>query len=159
MKRFTDLVNDCLPHIAEDFPWDVEERLGGDTAPLIIEIREPGEFDAMHIDGSLNVPRGILESACDWGYEETEPQLASARQRAVVLVCRSGNRSALAAHTLQLMGYRETTSMKTGLRGWNEYDLPLVDMEGNRVDPEVGDRYFANKLLGYQRQPKDWSWD
>jgi hypothetical protein len=28
-------------------------------------------------------------------------------------------------------------------------------MEGNRVDPEVGDRYFANKLLDYQRRPKN----
>ena len=42
MKRFTDLVNDCLPHIAEEFPWDVEEQLGGDPAPLIVDIREPG---------------------------------------------------------------------------------------------------------------------
>jgi hypothetical protein len=37
--------------------------------------------------------------------------------------------------------------------------MPLVDMEGKRVDPEVGDRYFANKLLDYQRQPEGWSWD
>jgi rhodanese-related sulfurtransferase len=153
MKRFTDLVNDCLPHIAEDFPWDVEERLGGDTAPLIIDIREPGEFDAMHIDGSLNVPRGILESACDWGYEETEPQLASARQRDVVLVCRSGNRSALAAHTLQLMGYRETTSMKTGLRGWNDYELPLVDKDGRTVPVEEADEYFTTRLRPDQVEP------
>ena len=71
MKRFTDLVSDCLPHITEEFPWDVEERLDADTAPLIIDIREPGEFEAMHIGGSLNVPRGILESSCEWGYEET----------------------------------------------------------------------------------------
>ena len=69
MKRFTDLVSDCLPHITEEFPWDVEERLGADAAPLIIDIREPVEYDAMHIGGSLNVPRGILESACEWGYE------------------------------------------------------------------------------------------
>ena len=114
MKRFTDLVSECLPHISEDFPWDIEERLGDETGPLIIDIREPGEFESMHISGSLNVPRGILESACDWGYEETEPRLASAREQDVVLVCRSGNRSALAAHTLQMMGYRKATSMKTG---------------------------------------------
>ena len=53
------------------------------------------------------------------------------------------------------MGYQNVASLKTGLRGWNEYDLPLVDMEGNPVDPELGDRYFANKLLAYQRKPKN----
>ncbi len=60
-----------------------------------------------------------------------------------------------ATHTLMQMGYKQVTSLKTGLRGWNEYNLPLVDMEGNVVDPELGDRYFANKLLDYQRKPKE----
>ena len=153
MKRFTDLVSDCLPHIAEEFPWDIEERLDSDAAPLIIDIREPGEFDAMHISGSLNVPRGILESACDWGYEETVPQLACAREQNVVLVCRSGNRSALAAFTLQMMGYRKATSMKTGLRGWNDYELPLVDMSGRMIPVEEADDYFTTRLRPDQVEP------
>jgi hypothetical protein len=50
------------------------------------------------------------------------------------------------------MGYTNVSSLKTGLRGWNEYDLPLVDMEGHSIDPELGDKYFANKLLDYQRK-------
>mgnify|MGYP001820498598 FL=1 len=153
MKRFTDLVNDCLPYIAEEYPWDVEEQLDSDAAPLIIDIREPGEYDAMHIDGSLNVPRGILESACDWGYEETVPELAHAREQYVVLVCRSGNRSALATHTLQLMGYRKTTSMKTGLRGWNDYELPLVDKGGRTVPVEEADEFFTTRLRPDQVEP------
>ena len=60
MKRFTDLVSECLPHIREEFPWDVEAKLNEPNPPLILDIREPGEFSAMHISGSLNVPRGIL---------------------------------------------------------------------------------------------------
>ena len=153
MRRFTDLVSDCLPHITEEFPWDVEERLGADAAPLIIDIREPVEYDAMHIGGSLNVPRGILESACEWGYEETVPELVQAREQDVILVCRSGNRSALAAFTLQLMGYRRTTSMKTGLRGWNDYELPLVDKGGRTVPVEEADEYFTTRLRPDQVEP------
>ena len=75
MKRFTDLVSECLPHIREEFPWDVEEKLDGPDPPLILDIREPEEFRAMHIRDSLNVPRGILESACEYGYEETVREL------------------------------------------------------------------------------------
>ena len=57
------------------------------------------------------------------------------------------------------MGYQHVTSLKTGLRGWNEYNLPLLDMEGNQIDPELGDRYFANKLLDYQRKPATTPYD
>ena len=153
MKRFTDLVSECLPHIREEFPWDVEAKLDGSTPPLILDIREPGEFSAMHISGSLNVPRGILESACEYGYEETVRELVEARSRDVVLVCRSGNRSALAAHTMQLMGYQRVVSMKTGLRGWNDYELPLVNAAGITVPVDLADDFFTTRLRPDQVDP------
>jgi len=53
--------------------------------------------------------RGILETACEYGYEETVPELAQARERAVVIVCRSGNRSALVAWVMQEMASRMST--------------------------------------------------
>lgn len=158
MKRVTykDLVAQIAPQINECFPWDVEEKLQAGEDILFLDVRENQEYDTMHIDGSLHVPRGILETAVEWDHEETEPDLVKARNRQIVVVCRSGSRSVFAAMTLQMMGYEKVTSLKTGLRGWNEYDLPLVDMEGSPVDPEIGDRYFANKLLDYQRKPADW---
>jgi rhodanese-related sulfurtransferase len=118
-------------------------------------VREPYEFDAMHIAGSLNVPRGILESACEWEYEETEPELVRARNREVVVVCRSGYRSVLAAHSMQLLGYRDVVSLKTGLRGWKDYDQPLVDREGRDVDLDDADDYFTAKLREDQLRPPD----
>ena len=153
MKHFTDLVSECLPEIREEFPWDIEEKLGSDDQPLILDIREPAEFESMHIEGSLNVPRGILESACDYGYEETVPQLAGTRNRKIYIVCRSGNRSALAAFTMQLMGYRQVVSMKTGLRGWNDYELPLVDNTGRKVPVDQADKFFTTKLAPEQLEP------
>lgn len=143
MKQYKDFVAEVLPHIRELFPWDAETLLEerGDEV-LVVDTREPYEFDAMHIERSINVPRGILEAACDWGYEETVPELVEARERPVLLVCRSGNRSALAAYTLQLMGYREVYSLKTGLRGWNDYELPLVDKDGLQVDADTAEAYF-----------------
>ncbi len=157
MKRITyqDLVAEIAPQIKECFPWDVDEKLEAGTDILFLDVRENQEYDTMHIEDSLHVPRGILETAVEWDHEETEPELVQARDKRIVVVCRSGSRSVFATYTLMQMGYKQVSSLKTGLRGWNEYDLPLVDMEGNKVDPELGDRYFANKLLSYQRKPKD----
>lgn len=155
MKRFTDLVAETLTAITEVFPWDIEEKMSNsEQRPLILDIREPDEFSAMHIQDSLHVPRGILESACEYDYEETVRELVEARDRGIVVVCRSGNRSALAAFTMQLMGYQHVSSMKTGLRGWNDYELPLVDIAGNTVPVDVADEFFTARLRPEQMSPE-----
>jgi len=145
MKTFTQLVDECLQHVQEIFPWDLAEKLQENT-PLIIDVREPYEFDAMCIKDSINVPRGILESACEFDYEETIPQLAQARDKEVIVVCRSGRRSALAALVMQEMGFGNVVSLKTGLRGWNEFEQPMLDKDGNAVDIDDADEYFTAKL-------------
>lgn len=154
MKHYRDLVQDILPEISEIFPWDLEEKLQQDEKPVLVDIREPYEFDAMHIEGSLNIPRGILESACDWGYQETVPELVEARDREVVLMCKSGNRSALAAKVLQEMGYTAVMSLKTGLRGWNDYEQPLFDKQGQTVDIDDAEAFFTDKVSEAQRGPQ-----
>ena len=155
MKRFADLIADILTDITEVFPWDIEETMNdSEQRPLILDIREADEFSAMHIEDSLHIPRGILESACEYDYEETVRELVEARERNIVVVCRSGNRSALAAFTMQLMGYRQVSSMKTGLRGWNDYELPLVDANGNTVPVEVADDFFTTRLRPEQMSPE-----
>lgn len=153
MKTFAQIAEEIAPLIIEMMPWDVEEFLQKNPHALIIDIRENHEYDTMHIPNSLNVPRGILENACEWDFEETEPELVKARGRPVVLACRSGNRTTLAAYTLQQMGYEQVISLKTGLRGWSDYELPLVDIEEKPVNIDDADHYFANKILPEQRRP------
>lgn len=152
-RRFMDLVGECAAHVQEIMPWDLVERLAANS-PLLLDIREPYEFDAMHVAGSLNVPRGILETACEYGYEETVPRLAAAREREIVLICRSGNRSILAAWVMQQMGYRNVYSLKTGLRGWNDFEQPLVNHAGEPVDLEDADAYFTPRLRPEQLAPQ-----
>jgi len=153
MKMFADLIREAESQIEEIFPWDLEEQMAAGRDMLILDIREPYEFDVMRIEDSVNVPRGVLESAAEWDYEETEPELVKARDRYVVVVCRSGNRSVLAAATLTIMGFGNVVNLKTGLRGWNDYELPLVDQSYLPVTLEEGDAYLANKVLPEQRRP------
>ena len=154
MKTFAQLVNEQLDAVQEVFPWDVEERLDKGEAPMLLDIREESEFSAMSIAGSLNVPRGILESACEYDYEETVRELVEARDREVVIICRSGNRSVLAAVTMQIMGYNKVASLKTGLRGWNDYEVELVDAAGITVNIDQADEYFTTHLRPDQLSPR-----
>ncbi|MFZ0254823.1 MAG: rhodanese-like domain-containing protein [Gammaproteobacteria bacterium] len=154
MKRFSQLIEECRQRVAEIYPWDLAQHLESPDPPLLLDVREPYEFDAMRIEGSLQVPRGILESACEWGYEETVPELVQARDREVVVICRSGNRSLLAADILLSMGYSRAVSLRTGLRGWNDYEQPLVDRHGNGVSLDASDDYFMPKVSKQQLGPR-----
>lgn len=152
MKKFNELVSECAEKVSEIMPWDLEEQLDSDTPPLLVDVREPYEFSAMHIKDSLNVPRGILETACEYDFEETVPELVEARNRDVVVVCRSGNRSVFAAYVMQLLGYNHVSSLKTGLRGWNDYEQPLINDAGE-VDIDAAEEYFTPKLRPEQMHP------
>lgn len=152
---FANLVAAALPHIRELMPWDVDAMRKATPDLLIVDIREPDEYAAGHIQGSLLVPRGILEASCDWGYSDTLPALAQARTQPVVLVCRSGNRTALAALTLQQMGFEQVFSMKTGVRGWNDYELPLVNLQGEQVDIDLAEEILSPPVLPIQMAPKN----
>ena len=153
MKTFKQLVAEHAQHVAELMPWDLEEKLNQPNKPLLLDIREPAEFSAMHIKNSLNVPRGILESACDYGYSETEPSLVNNKEQEIIVICRSGNRSIMAASTMQEMGYNNTFSLKTGLRGWNDFDKTLVDNHENEVNADIVDEFFNPEVTLEQTAP------
>ena len=153
MKTFKDLIEDILPQIKEVFPWDLESLIEENNDLLLIDITEPAEFNRLHIKDAINVPRGVLESACDWDYTDTLPELAKSRDQKVVIICRSGNRSALAAFTMQLLGFSDVASLKTGLRGWNDYELALFDGDGGEVDIDEADEYFSTAPRADQMEP------
>ncbi|MEN8802782.1 MAG: rhodanese-like domain-containing protein, partial [Thiogranum sp.] len=124
----------------------LEEEINSKGDILLLDIREPYEFDAMHIKDAINVPRGVLETACDYDYEETVPELVESREREIIVICRSGKRSILAADVMQQMGYTKVRSLKTGMRGWSDYEQAMVDRDGNAVDEDAAIEYFTPRL-------------
>ena len=153
MKRYQDLLADARSRVAEVMPWALRDRLAAAPAPLLVDVRETDEFARVHIAGSLHVPRGVLEQACEWDYDETVPALAAGRQTPIVLVCRSGNRSLLAADVMQALGFTAVVSLQTGVRGWNDFELPLVDAAGQPVDGDVAAAWLAPPVRADQRRP------
>ena len=80
----------------------MEKIRSGDV--LVIDVRDGTEVQATgHIKGALNVPRGLLEFRADPDSPSYNP--AFTKDKTIVLHCASGGRSALAAKTLQEMGY------------------------------------------------------
>jgi rhodanese-related sulfurtransferase len=152
-NTYKTMVAEHASQVEEIFPWDLLDELDTGATPLLLDIRCPNEFEDAHIDGSINIPRGILEIAVDYGYEETVPELVEARDRRVVVICRSGNRSVLAAYTLKQMGYTNVASLRTGLRGWNDYEQSLIDKQGNRLDLDTVDELFLAKVSPAQLEP------
>jgi rhodanese-related sulfurtransferase len=87
-------------------------------------VREPDEYAAGRIPGARNLPRGFLEVRADLDHPKRDAWLAD-RQRPLVLYCGGGNRSALAAQTLQEMGFARVVSMAEGWSGWLRRGYPV----------------------------------
>lgn len=154
MKRYDDLVAEALTRVKEIMPWDLSRVLAAGGKPILLDVREPAEFDMLRIPGSINVPRGILEQSCEWDYDETVPELAAGREQEIVVICRSGKRSVLAADVLQKMGFSKVVSLKTGVRGWSDYEQPMTNAKSEELDADDGDVLLAPRVQSEQRKPK-----
>ncbi len=135
----------CSQFVGELFPWDLQAWQDDTTqpAPLLLDVRELDEFHLFHIPDSINVPRGILETACDYGFEDSVPRLVEARKRPVVVICRSGKRSLMAGLTLKMMGYENVQSLQTGVKGWNDADGLMVNNNQLPVDADFIDTFLS----------------
>ncbi|CAG0939638.1 Cdc25 family phosphatase [Gallionellaceae bacterium] len=154
MKRYDDLVADALTRVKEIQPWDLQALLAAGRDVILLDVREPGEFATLHIPGAVNVPRGVLEQSCEWDYDETLPELAAGRESEIVVICRSGKRSALAADVMRQMGFSRVASLKTGVRGWNDFEQPLVDVSCKTVDTDTAEELLTPRLRPEQHKPK-----
>lgn len=84
---------------------------------LLLDVRETHEWDGGHAPQAVHVPLGALDPA------------AVPRDRPVVAVCRSGNRSGKAALTLAAAGV-EVSNMTGGMTAWARNGLPVVRSDG-----------------------------
>lgn len=96
----------------------------------IIDVREPAEFATGHIPGALNMPRGVLEMQLPQHpavaeHKDAVVALTELATQPLYLICRSGARSALAAESLQRMGFRDLYSIAGGMQAWADSGFPV----------------------------------
>jgi rhodanese-related sulfurtransferase len=150
MDQYQQLVELALKTVDEIFPWDLEEEIKVASGLILLDIREAHEFEMMHIRNSLHIPRGVLEGACVWNYDDTVPELAKARDQNIVIICRSGNRSALAAQTMKQMGFKNVRSLKMGIKGWNDNDIEMINDKQDIIDIDEADKWL-NKAVSKEK--------
>ncbi len=143
MASFNDLIDRVKSEIEETDPDSVRDLQNNDSDVQIIDVRERDEFVEGHIEGSEFIPRGLL----DLKIENTVPD----KDRPIVLYCAGGTRSALAAKTLNELGYSDVKSMAGGFSAWKQSGHPvhipktMTQEQRNRYSrhfkiPEIGEK-------------------
>jgi sulfur-carrier protein adenylyltransferase/sulfurtransferase len=122
--------------IEEIQPFEASEEIGGGGV-VLIDTREPHEYQEAHLEGGKLIPPGLLG-------DEIESAAPNKSAR-TILYCRSGNRSALAAAQMQRLGYTNVASMEGGILAWQEQGLPVVAAQG--MTAEQRERYSRHTLL------------
>ncbi|HZI90810.1 MAG TPA: molybdopterin-synthase adenylyltransferase MoeB [Thermoleophilaceae bacterium] len=138
MSSGADLIRNAKEQISEVDPREVHDMAQGGNGAVIVDVREQQEFEESHIPGALHVPRGHLESRIEGAERD--------RSQRVVLYCASGNRSALAAKTLQdELGYENVESMTGGITLWKDrgFDVEVP----RRLTDEQRERYSRHLLV------------
>jgi rhodanese-related sulfurtransferase len=114
---FLALVNDAKSRIRQ---IDIEgyKKLAQSGEPFVlIDTREDNEWSAGHAAGARHLGKGIIERDIETAIPDKNAKL--------VLYCGGGFRSALAADTLQKMGYQSAISLDGGWRAWQQAGLPV----------------------------------
>jgi rhodanese-related sulfurtransferase len=115
-KTGTDLVDEARTRIREISAADVKAMIERGDAAIYLDVREPNEWNLGHLPKAVHLPRGNLESKV----EGLVP-----RDAKVVVYCARANRSALAADTMQVMGYTDVASLAGGWADWMSVDGPV----------------------------------
>ena len=113
---FLKLVAEAKSRVRECTAADVRARQSAGGAFTLVDVREESEFAAGHLPGAVHIGKGVIER----DIEAKVPDPATP----LVLYCGGGFRSALAADTLQRMGYTNVLSMDGGWSGWVKAGLP-----------------------------------
>ena len=149
MASFRELLAAAKSRITEIDTTEAQRRIdGGDV--VVLDVREPDEYEQGALPGALHIPRGHLEA-------QIEGRIVDKNQP-VVVYCAGGVRSAFAADTLASLGYTDVVSMEGGFGKWKDegrswrQPVTLTPDQRNRYQrhlllPEVGVEGQA-KLLG-----------
>ncbi len=151
---YADLIADVRKQISIITLEEIKRRLDAKEPMVLVDVREKEEARAGTIPGAINVPRGFLEI-------QIESKVTD-KNAPVVLFCAGGTRSALAAKTLQELGYTKVESANPGFVRWKDLGFPmetppqLTDAQRDRYSrhlllPEVGElgqaKLLASKVL------------
>lgn len=135
MATFRDLLSSAKSEIVEISTDEAAERIA--AGHLILDVREPDEYEEGALEGVIHIPRGHLEA-------QIENRIVD-KSLPVVVYCAGGVRSAFAAKTMQELGYEQVASMDGGFGRWKDEGRPW--RQPASLSPEQQNRYKRHLLL------------
>ena len=136
MPTYRDYFAEIKKRVKEATPQQVADLLRSDDVQLA-DVREKDEWNAGHVPGAVHVPKSFFEQ---WA-EDRIPD----KTKTTVLYCAGGVRSAMAADTLQKLGYTNVISMAGGFNRWKDSGLQWVTPES--FTPQQAERYSRHLLI------------
>ena len=114
---FLKLVAGAKTRIRQTDVHDVRRRLDAGEKFCLVDVREESEWSRGHLPGAIHLSKGIIERDIE--------RIIPDGSATIILYCGGGFRSALAADSLQQMGYSDVRSMDGGWRDWCEAGYPV----------------------------------
>ena len=114
---FQTLVAEAKKHVTEISPQAAAAKLSSGDA-VIVDVREKDEWGEGHIPDATHMSRGTIELDIEEKVPDTNAM--------IICHCGGGGRSALAAESLQKMGYKNVRSMAGGFKAWKAAGLPTT---------------------------------
>jgi rhodanese-related sulfurtransferase len=122
-----EMVEDAKARITEINRDDLKGMIDEMAYFVLIDIREQNEHDAGYISGSVLIPRGVLEfRVANESFWDDEGMYMPLKTDSLVVYCKKGNRTALAAESLRQLGYEHILCLDGGFLSWKEAFPELV---------------------------------
>ena len=134
MERFTskrsvnELVAQSESRLKSISPDKIAEEVASGEV-LVIDVREPDEWQQGHIPGAINIPHGSLESKADPASPTFDPRIRS--DKPLYINCATGRRSALVTAILNDMGYEKAINLEGGFEAWEAAGYPVERAGGS----------------------------
>jgi rhodanese-related sulfurtransferase len=111
-----DFVSTAKENIFEITVEDAKDEIDSGAPLVILDVRTPDEFENGHIPNAINIPRGFLEFKV--------AGMIPDKETLILIYCKGGSRSALAAYTLKQMGYTNVMNIDGGWTAWMAAGYP-----------------------------------
>jgi adenylyltransferase/sulfurtransferase len=144
-----DVLNQAKREIVEISIEELKARLDQGGSLFLLDVRGREEVAQGYIEGAVHIPRGFLELNIE--------QVVQDRSTPMVVYCAGGVRSALAAKTLQGMGYTDVVSMAGGFNDWRDAGFPVAqpEPENHGVETKAAELESEIEQLRKQLEEKE----
>jgi molybdopterin/thiamine biosynthesis adenylyltransferase/rhodanese-related sulfurtransferase len=137
MASYRELLTQTKAQIREVNTAAAAEAIAADPTAVLLDVREPDEYEQGALPGAIHIPRGHLEAQVGTRVPDEDAQ--------IIVYCAGGNRSAFAAKTLADLGYTDVVSMAGGFNKWKNEGRDWLTPQ--TLSPEQRNRYQRHVLL------------